>query len=102
LALRYWDRFMNVSGSADPALDAISPALQADKVDIPVLLIHGRDDTVVPFAQSRIMADALRRAGKPVTVVTLDREDHWLSSSETRQQMLRATMDFVEANDPPN
>ena len=102
LALRYWDRFMDVSGPADPALDAISPALQADKVDIPVLLIHGRDDTVVPFAQSRIMADALKRAGKPVTVVTLDHEDHWLSSSETRQQMLKATVDFVEANNPPN
>ena len=80
----------------------ISPVRHVDKVDIPILLIHGRDDTVVPFDQSRMMQDALTRLGKPVALVTLDHEDHWLSHSETRQQMLKAAMDFVEANNPPN
>ena len=38
----------------------------ADQVDIPILLIHGEDDTVVPYEQSQIMATALKKAGKPV------------------------------------
>jgi dipeptidyl aminopeptidase/acylaminoacyl peptidase len=71
-------------------------------VTIPVLLIHGREDTVVPFAQSQIMADALKKAGKPVDFVVLDREDHWLSHGQTRLQMLRETMTFVEKTNPPN
>ena len=27
--------------------------------------------------------------------------DHWLLRAETRLQMLKATMDFVEKNNPP-
>jgi dipeptidyl aminopeptidase/acylaminoacyl peptidase len=99
--LRYWDRFMGISGPNDPALDQISPVKHVDKVSIPILLIHGKDDTVVPFEQSQVMADALKAAGKPVEFVTLPGEDHWLSRSETRLQMLQATVKFLEANNPP-
>jgi dipeptidyl aminopeptidase/acylaminoacyl peptidase len=99
---RYWDRFIGVRNADDPVVGAISPARHADKASVPILLIHGRDDTVVPYDQSRTMQDALARLGKPVTLVTLDHEDHWLSRSETRQQMLKATIDFLEANNPPN
>ena len=53
---------------------------------LPVTLIHGRDDTVVPIEQSRIMANALRDAGKPVELIELAGEDHWMSRAETRQR----------------
>jgi dipeptidyl aminopeptidase/acylaminoacyl peptidase len=84
----------------DRALDALSPAFLAASVDSPLLLIHGRDDTVVPIEQSRVMAEALRRAGKPVEFVELPGEDHWLSRSATRQQMLAETVRFLEVNNP--
>lgn len=99
---RYWDRFMGVSGPSDPALRAISPIEHIDAVTAPVLLIHGRDDTVVPFEQSEVMADALKHAGKSVEFVTLKHEDHWLSRSATRFQMLQATVAFLKANNPPD
>ncbi|HEY3800089.1 MAG TPA: S9 family peptidase [Caulobacteraceae bacterium] len=98
---RYWDRYMGAKGVSDPHLVAISPADHADKASIPILIIHGKDDTVVPFAQSQLMADALTAAHKPVTIVVLDREDHWLSHSQTRLQMLQATIDFLQKNNPP-
>ena len=101
-ATRYWDRFWGVSGSSDPALDAISPIKHVDAVKAPVLLIHGRDDTVVPYEQSQIMFDALRGEKKDVELVTLKKEDHWLSSGTTRLQMLQATVAFLEAHNPPN
>jgi dipeptidyl aminopeptidase/acylaminoacyl peptidase len=99
---RYWDRFMGTADQNDPALIAISPIEHVAAVTVPVLLIHGRDDTVVPFEQSDVMLSALRRAGKSVTLVTMKHEDHWLSRSETRLQMLQATVDFLKANNPPN
>jgi dipeptidyl aminopeptidase/acylaminoacyl peptidase len=102
LNTRFWDRFLGVSGTDDPALDALSPIKHVDKAAIPILLIHGRDDTVVPIAQSEDMADALKAAGKQVEFVELSGEDHWLSRSETRLKMLTATVKFVEANNPPN
>ena len=97
---RYWLRYMGVSALNDPRLAAVSPADLADKVTIPILIIHGKDDTVVPFAQSQLMADALARAGKPYQLVVLNHEDHWLSRGDTRLQMLQATMDFLQKNNP--
>jgi dipeptidyl aminopeptidase/acylaminoacyl peptidase len=99
---RYWKRFMGVENLRDPALAAISPALQAEKIEIPVLLIHGRDDTVVPLEQSQVMADAMKRTGKPVELIVQKGADHWLSRGETRLQTLTATMAFVEKHNPPN
>ena len=98
--VRYWNRFMGAARLNDRALDALSPAYLAASVESPLLLIHGRDDTVVPIEQSRVMAEALRRAGKPVEFVELPGEDHWLSRSATRRQMLAETVRFLEANNP--
>lgn len=99
---RYWDRFLGVTGPKDPRLHEISPIDHIDAVTVPVLLIHGQDDTVVPPSQSEEMAKALERAGKSVQFVTLPHEDHWLSQSATRDQMLEAVVDFLGRNDPPN
>lgn len=98
---RYWNEFMGIGGARDPDLLAISPAQLAAKADAPVLLIHGKDDTVVPFEQTRLMAEALNKAGKRYEVVTLNGEDHWLSRGDTRLQMLQATVAFLERENPP-
>jgi dipeptidyl aminopeptidase/acylaminoacyl peptidase len=94
---RYWSRYMGPLES----LDQISPAKHADKVTVPILLIHGKDDTVIAYQQSQIMADALARAGKPFEFVTLKAEDHWLSRGATRLEMLEALTAFLERNNPP-
>ncbi|CAN5328324.1 S9 family peptidase [soil metagenome] len=100
-SFRYLKSYLGVDGVRDPKLDELSPLQQVDKVSIPVLLVHGKDDTVVKFEQSRLMADALTKAGKPVEFVTLDGEDHWLSSGVTRLKMLQAVTAFLEKNNPP-
>lgn len=100
-SMRYWLRFMGDERKhAD--LKAISPVQLADKADIPILLIHGEDDTIVPFEQSQAMADALKKAGKPVALVPLKGEDHWLSRGTTRLQMLTEAVAFVEKYNPPS
>lgn len=100
-AVRYWTRFWGASNGADPVLAQISPARQAAKADAPILLIHGKDDTTVPYQQSVLMADALKAAGKPVDLVTLAGEDHYLSGPATRQQMLEALVAFLLRHNPP-
>jgi dipeptidyl aminopeptidase/acylaminoacyl peptidase len=77
------------------ALDKVSPARQAEQVRAPVLLIHGRDDTTVPFAHSEAMRAALVAAGKPVELVELAGEDHYLMKAATRRQMLTALDAFL-------
>jgi dipeptidyl aminopeptidase/acylaminoacyl peptidase len=84
------------------SLTEVSPARFADQADAPILLIHGKDDTVVLYNQSLTMADALKDAGKPFEFLGLKGEDHWLSSAATRLEMLEASMSFMLRNNPPD
>lgn len=80
--------------------DTVSPLKHAEQADAPIMLIHGKDDTVVPYSHSTRMADKLKDAGKTHELVTLDGEDHWLSLSQTRQQMLNNAVRWVEKYNP--
>ena len=92
----YWESLYGADYSEREELDALSPAQLAESFQSPVLLIHGRDDSVVPIDQSRIMHDALRDADKDVELVLVRGEDHWLSGQETRIEVLRAVAEFIE------
>jgi dipeptidyl aminopeptidase/acylaminoacyl peptidase len=96
-AVTYWERSVGVEGerSARDKLEAASPARHVEQVQAAVLLIHGRDDSVVPIGQSRNMERALRAAGKTVQFVELQNEDHWLSDAATRLQTLAALEEFL-------
>jgi dipeptidyl aminopeptidase/acylaminoacyl peptidase len=88
----YWQR----STGGDQARNAQrSPVNAAANVMADVLLIHGNNDTVVPFKQSEFMRDALKDAGKPAQLIKLDGEDHWLSTPKTRTEMLKALEAFL-------
>lgn len=99
--MRWWRMLMGVQASNEDKLTAVSPARQAARAGAPILLVHGRDDTIVPWFQSDEMARELKRAGKPVEFVVLPGEDHWLSRGSTRQAMLSAVVAFVEKHNPP-
>lgn len=98
--VKYWEALIGDSKAEREKLKGVSPAHAADRFAAPVLLIHGRDDSVVPIQQSQRMHRRLKRAGKPVELIELDGEDHWLSSSETRLAMLRAIDQFLRAHNP--
>lgn len=78
------------------ALKAVSPVEIASKAGAPILLIYSKDDVVVPSWQSTTMRDALKTAGKPHEYMELDGEDHWLSSSATRTEMLTKSIEFID------
>jgi len=82
-------------GNVRAALRAASPTRHADLITIPVLLIHGREDTVVPIAQSQLMRRAISRAGGDVELITIDDGDHWLTSPSTRLQVLEELENFL-------
>ena len=94
--LDYWEELYGAEVSEKKALQTISPALHAESFQAPVLLVHGKKDTVVPIDQSKVMHKALKRADKDVTFVQLKGEDHWLSQEETRVETLKAIAEFIE------
>ncbi len=102
-AMRYWEKAMGLKGASDPAGKLYSPAKLASQADAPILLIHGKDDTVVPFQQAVEMQNALLAAHKSVELVVLPTSDHWvLSGSQANSQaMLTAMVGFLEKYNPP-
>lgn len=92
IGAEWWRKSM---GSDLDHLRKVSPQYQASKVKIPVLLLHGREDSVVDVEQSRAMNRKLQAAKAPVKFVELGGDDHWLSSASTRTQMLQEIESFL-------
>jgi dipeptidyl aminopeptidase/acylaminoacyl peptidase len=93
-ALSEWKA--RIGAPNDPNLADKSPINSVKSITIPVLIVYGTGDSVVPNEQSERMAKALRAAGKSVTTTTLQGEDHWLSRTDTRIQVLRELDRFLK------
>ncbi|WP_188151870.1 alpha/beta hydrolase family protein [Teredinibacter waterburyi] len=82
-------------GNDNKTLREISPVNFPEKVKVPVLLIHGVLDRQVDVKHSQQMHEALKAAGKNVTYIEQDGEDHYLSNEVTRVQAYQAMADFL-------
>ncbi len=88
-------------GSDSDALKPISPYHQADKIKVPVLLVHGDLDYQASVGHSRDMRRALERAGKPVEYVEIKGMDHSPLVTEQMKKVLEAWEKFLKANIGP-
>lgn len=82
-------------GDDKAALREVSPLHNADKIKIPVLLVHGDQDRQVPPEHSRDMHKALEKAGKDVTYIELEAANHYLTNNDDRVATLRAFEEFL-------
>ena len=80
-----------------PHIGAGSPAQHADAIKAPVLLFHGELDQNVLIAQSRLMEDRLRGAGKRVELNVYPGLTHGLDDSAVRAAMLQRSDAFLRS-----
>lgn len=87
----YWGYSYNGVAAADsypwsdPELYTGQGSLfNADKIDTPLLLLHGTADTNVPVGESIQLFNALRILGKEVEFVSVDGENHFISDYPKR------------------
>ncbi len=59
-----------------------SARYHARDIPMPVMLIHSKEDEVVPFTQSQLLADELTRLGKPHELHILEGMGHYLLATE--------------------
>lgn len=71
-------------GDDSDDLEARSPIENVEKITIPILLIHGKEDRSVPVKQSRDMAEELEDIGKKFKYIEFETGDHHLSIQENR------------------
>ena len=77
-----------------------SPYHQLARVTAPILLTHGKEDTIVPVKQSRRMNKALAQAGKDVTYLELKKSGHSFRPNDEQHQELKAILEFVKKHLP--
>ncbi|MEX1993600.1 MAG: S9 family peptidase [Steroidobacteraceae bacterium] len=92
-ALAEWEAI--VGQPYDGSLAEVSPTRSAASIRAPILLIHGTDDTVVPYGQSETFARALKQHDRQFRFITLKGEDHWLSGGASRLEVLQALERFL-------
>jgi len=91
--------FLGASAAEDPDLwREASPITWVSPDDPSFLLIHGRDDQLVPFAQSVEMADALRQAGVEAVLLIVPGAGHGFHNrldTPQARQALDAILNFL-------
>ncbi|MEE2527151.1 prolyl oligopeptidase family serine peptidase [Hyphobacterium sp. HN65] len=76
-------------------LDDVSPIHNTRAFQAPVLLMHGREDSVVPIAQSRRFEEEMEDDNQAIEYVELRTADHWLTSQATRTEVLTRLEAFL-------
>jgi feruloyl esterase len=74
---------------------AVSPAMLVDRITVPILLVHGDADEIVPYKQSQEMKKRLDKSGRKTELITLEDEGHSEWSEESTRRVLTAIDAFV-------
>ncbi|NID15501.1 S9 family peptidase [Luteibacter yeojuensis] len=85
-----------VIGKDAADLAANSPDRLADKIDVPVFLVHGEDDQRAPFAQFKAMRAALEAAHKPYETLTKPDERHGFVKPENVEEFYNRLQAFLD------
>ncbi|MEZ5500770.1 MAG: S9 family peptidase [Steroidobacteraceae bacterium] len=92
---KYWLKSIGNPETDTAKLEARSPVNLAADIKIPVLLMHGSEDFVVPVQQSRLMAKALTKAGNATELVEVKLETHPAWSDDNEKLALRTLDEFL-------
>lgn len=91
---RYVDSLIGPLPEAQAVYDSRSPLNHLDGFKVPVLVLQGADDPVVPPNQSQRIVDALRARHVPVAYILYPGESHGFRKPETIINSLQAELAF--------
>ncbi|MDH3442358.1 MAG: alpha/beta fold hydrolase [Deltaproteobacteria bacterium] len=79
-------RMLNPNGDKQPKLFDLLPETTSWRV--PILILHGAEDTLIPVNQAILLRDRLRAAGSVHRLIVFSGHGHRLPTRETREQAL--------------
>lgn len=86
----------NLVGGQQALLGEASPVTYANDKAPPFLIMHGEDDSFVPFTQARRLEQALKAVRAPVELVAVQHADHGFRGhpQPTRQALAQVLVEF--------
>lgn len=91
----YWLKAIGDPEKDEQRLRDVSPKQVVDRIKIPILLIHGTRDGIVPVAQSRAMKKALDKSGRKTDLIEMEGEGHSYWSDENEMLALSSIDAFL-------
>lgn len=88
--------FIKTLGNNQADLEADSPTHLADKIKIPVLLVHGKSDKTTGLGQAEMMRDALIKAGNPPEWLLVKGEGHGFYDAAHRKEFYQRLEAFLD------
>lgn len=97
---QYWARYVGGDKFSAPDMrKSVTPAARTSEYSVPVMILHGKSDSVVQVSQSKNFARAWgTRPG--LTFIEMNGEDHYLRSTKARKDILSESLNFLETNHP--
>jgi dipeptidyl aminopeptidase/acylaminoacyl peptidase len=81
---------------------AQSPAYNVDKLNLPIMLVHGGKDQRVPIDQMEFLIKQLRAVGKPPErVLVKPKEGHGFQIPENNVELFSSMLEFFDAHIGP-
>jgi pimeloyl-ACP methyl ester carboxylesterase len=78
-------------------LRSLSPKYFLDRITVPVFLVHGVNDTMVPYTETLAMAHALAQAGKPHDVYISGIYSHSEAEKRRAVALFREIRDLIRS-----
>jgi len=97
----YWKRQIGDPETDAVRIAAVSPAQHVDAIKAPILLVHGDDDQIVLYNQSKDMKKLLDKSGRPTQLIKLEDEGHSGWSDENERLVMNAIAEFLKAKIGP-
>ncbi|WP_203291789.1 alpha/beta hydrolase family protein [Maricaulis parjimensis] len=92
--VRYWEQYMGSRFSDDDYQESITPTAQTAALTMPLLVLHGDEDTTVPIDQFTGLRRAMEGRSN-VRFVQMEGANHYLDRASDRETLLRESGDFL-------
>ena len=92
---RWGGAYLDTTLPSDPEQrEAQSPARRADELNLPLFIVHGKDDFRAAFEHAEVMRDALDEAGKSYEWLVKDKEEHGFYTPENTVELFERVEQF--------
>jgi len=78
-------------------LERIAPINHLDRIQAPLMVIHGANDPRVPLSEAEQLVGALQERNIPVEFLVFDDEGHGVAKLKNKRRMYPAVIQFLQA-----
>ena len=95
--IKWGGKYLDKTLGTDPEkIKAMSPVLQADKLQAPIIIVSGEEDQRAPVEHAYALADALKKAGKEHELIIVPKEGHGFRKPENRFMLYKKMLEHFD------